>query len=391
MNKGIKIQSILGDDKPKSRRTDSNKSRSVPESRSSWPLWITRDYALSATFGDKQKESLYHELGVLLLAGIDIKSCFDMLIAQQNNKQVTKICCQIQQALIGGRSLGAAMEEHPVFTPYEYHSVRIGEETGKLANILNDLAIFYRKRLKLRRQISGALTYPAIVLTTSMAAVIFMINFVVPMFADIFKRSGGDLPAITQFIVTLSDGSRKYAFIIILALAAITIWLYLQRKNERHRYWSSWLILRLPVFGTIIRKIYLARFCHSMALLTGSKIPLLRAVQLCRKMVGFYPIEQSLAIVEARVMQGSAFYEALAAFPIYDTKLTALIKVGEEVNQLADFFTKIAEQYQDDVEYKSAAISAIMEPAIIIVLGIIVGLILIAMYLPMFQMGDILG
>jgi len=352
---------------------------------------LTRDYSLFSPFSDKQKEAFYHELGILLNAGIDLKAAFDMLVAQQQNKKNAEMLTAVQQAVVQGSSLSAAMQQHKPFTPYEYHSVQIGEETGKIAAALQDLALFFRKRLKQRRQITSALTYPTIVILTSFGAIFFMMNFIVPMFADIFQRSGNELPAITQFIVSMSAITRAYAPIIFLGLLGAAAWLYLQRNNEWNRRWTAWLMLRLPVFGNMIRKVYLARFCNSMALLTGAKIPLIRALQLCRQMVGFYPIEESLTQIEDRVMHGHALHSSLAAFAIYDKKLVSLVKVGEEVNQLADFFSKVADQYNEEVEYQSATIAALLEPLIIVFLGLFVGLILIAMYLPMFQMGDMFG
>ena len=218
-----------------------------------------------------------------------------------------------------------------------------------------------------------------------------MMNFIVPMFADIFQRSGSDLPAITQFIVNVSDITRRYALIFTLGIIALTTWLFLQRKNEWFRKISAIILLKMPIFGGMIRKIYLARFCNSMSLLTGSKVPLIRAIQLSRQMVGFYPIEISLDKIEQDILQGKNLHSSLSAFPIYDIKLVSLIKVGEEVNQLTDFFGKVAAQYSEDIAPQSAMISSLLEPYIIIFLGIFVGIILIAMYLPLFQMGGSFG
>ncbi|SEK54950.1 type II secretion system F family protein [Parapedobacter koreensis] len=387
MSNGIDIKKIKVAATPAAATTTSAGQRNTPK----LAAWLTKDYTLFSPFGDKQKESLYHELGILLQAGIDLKAAFDMLISQQQNKKNAAMLTEVQSAVVQGSSLSAAMQQHKPFTPYEYHSVQIGEETGKIAAVLQDLARFFRKRLKQKRQITSALTYPFIVMLTSFGAIFFMMNFIVPMFADIFQRSGNALPPITQLIVSVSEVSRNYAPLIILALAALSMWLYLRRNNAWNRRWTAWLMIRLPVFGGMIRKVYVARFCNSMALLTGSKIPLIRALQLCRQMVGFYPIEHSLIAVEDRVMHGHPLHSSLAAFPIYDTKLVSLVKVGEEVNQLADFFGKVADQYNDEVEYQSATIAALLEPLIIVFLGLFVGLILIAMYLPMFQMGDTFG
>jgi len=353
--------------------------------------FMNRDIQLFNTMGDKAKESFYHELSILLKAGIDLKSALDMLVLQQKNNYLLQLLGNIRNRIVEGGSLSEAMQAHKDFTPYEYFSVQIGEETGKLSGVLEELAVFYRKRLKQRRQITSALMYPAIVTLTSIGAIVFMMNFIVPMFADIFQRSGSDLPTVTRLIVDVSEFTRKYFLLFFLGLSALGTWLYLQRKKEWMRKVSALLLLKLPIFGGMIRKIFLARFCNSMALLSGSKVPLIRALQLSRQMVGFYPIEYSLQSIEQNILQGKSLHQSLAAFPIYDIKMVSLIKVGEEVNQLADFFGKVAAQYGEDIEHQSAMISAMLEPFIIIFLGIFVGIILIAMYLPLFQMGNSFG
>lgn len=353
--------------------------------------FLNKDISLFATMGDKQKESLYHELSILLKAGVDLKSALELLILQLQKPKEAHLLEQIKKNIVEGGSLSGALQQHKDFTPYEYYSIQIGEETGKLSEVLEELALFYRKRLKQKRQITGALMYPAIVTATSIGAIFFMMNFIVPMFGDIFKRSGSDLPAITQVIVDVSNFTRKYAFLFLLITIGVITWLYLQRKKEWLRKASASVLLKLPIFGVMIRKIYLARFCNSMSLLTGSKVPLIRAIQLSRQMVGFYPIEISLETIEKDILQGKSLHESLRNFPIYDIKLVSLIKVGEEVNQLTDFFGKIATQYSDDIEHQSALISSMLEPFIIIFLGFVVGIILIAMYLPLFQMGGSFG
>ena len=366
-------------------------SPTKPSPSSSVFAWLNKDIALFATLGDKQKEAIYHELSMLLTAGMDLKSGLELLIVQQQKPKWAQLLSTIKEQIIAGGSLSEALQQHRDFTPYEYYSVQIGEETGKLSEVLAGLALFYRKRLKQRRQLTGALMYPVMVTLTSLGAVFFMMNFIVPMFADIFQRSGAELPAITQFIVTVSTGTRHYAPIIALAFLVAACWFYFQRQEIWLRKLTAALLLKMPIFGGMARKIYLARLCNAMALLTGSKIPLVRAIQLSKKMVRFYPIEVSLQRIEADILQGKSLHQSLAQFPIYDVKLVSLIKVGEEVNQLTDFFGKIATQYSEDIEHQSALISSMLEPFIIIFLGIFVGIILIAMYLPLFQMGQSFG
>lgn len=352
-----------------------------------WKI-LNKEIQLFSGIKSQVKESFYHELAILIHAGVDLKAALDLVVGEQKKDANRKLMENIRSCIIEGDSLSGALKKQQVFTPYEYYSIQIGEETGRLVPVLEDLALYFKKQIKQRRQITGAMMYPAIVTCTSFGAVFFMLNFIVPMFADIFSRTGGELPAITRFIVNASAFLKAAILPLIAALLAVSLVFYFQRKKDKLRKILSTFVLRFPVFGEMVRKIYLGRFCNSMALLTGAKVPLIRAIQLSRQMAGFYPIERSLIEIENCILHGQSLHSSLAAFKIYDTKMISLIKVGEEVNQLSAFFEKVAQQYNEDVEHQSALLSSIMEPFIIIFLGLFVGLILIAMYLPLFQLGS---
>ncbi|GAB2699024.1 hypothetical protein GCM10027037_24320 [Mucilaginibacter koreensis] len=253
---------------------------------------------------------------------------------------------------------------------------------------LAELAKYYQSKIKQRRKIISALTYPCIVLATSGGAVFFMLKFIVPMFGDVFKRFGGQLPWITQKIIGVSQGLEQYFFPVLLTFVAIAATLFSLRKTERFRRLSTALLLKVPVVGPLVQKIYLARMCNSMRLLISAKLPLLRTIALVRQMISFYPLESSLRQVENDIMQGQALHQSLQRFSVYPAKLIQLVKVGEETGRLDYFFARVAEQYVEEVEYKTSTLSSMMEPLIIIFLGLVVGLILVSMYLPLFQMSN---
>jgi type IV pilus assembly protein PilC len=174
----------------------------------------------------------------------------------------------------------------------------------------------------------------------------------------------------------------------IIIRAVLVAGIYASRKTERFRQLSSRFVMRIPVAGNLVQKIYLARFCNSMRLLINAKLPLLRAIALSRQMISYYPIESSLEVVENDIMRGKPLHQSLEQFKVYPSKLIQLIKVGEETNQLDYFFGRISDQYVEEVEYKTSTLSSIMEPLIIVFLGLVVGVILISMYLPLFQMSN---
>jgi len=350
---------------------------------------LNRDISFgSKELSDKKKESLYLELSSLLQAGISLKSSFELVIADQKKDKDKLLYKQIQDAVLGGATFSQALQQAGKFSLYEVYSLQIGEETGKLIEVLQDLAKFYQQKIKQRRKIVSSLTYPVVVLSTSLGAVFFMLKFVVPMFGNVFKRFGGQLPWITQKIIGVSNAMENGLWPVMLLFILVTVFILYFRKTEKFRKIVSKALLRTPVIGNLVQKIYLARFCNSMRLLISAKLPLLRAIGLIRQMIRYYPIESSLQKVEEDIMKGRSLHESLQQFKVYPSKMIQLVKVGEETNQLDYFFGVISGQYIEEVEYKTSTLSSVMEPLIILFLGLIVGVILISMYLPMVQMSN---
>jgi len=342
----------------------------------------------SKELSDKKKEYLYLELSSLLQAGINLKSSFELIMADQQKEKDKELYKSIQDAVLKGVTFSQALQQTGKFSLYEVFSLQIGEETGKIIEVLQDLAKFYHNKIKQRRKITSALTYPCVVLSTSMGAVFFMLKFVVPMFGDVFKRFGGKLPWITEKIIGVSNAMEHNFTRFLVLVVSIAVFIFVTRKKEGFRRIYYSILLKIPLVGNLVQKIYLARFCNSMRLLINAKLPLLRAIALSRQMIGYYPVESSLQKVEDDIMKGKSLHQSLQQFSIYPSKMIQLVKVGEETNQMDYFFAKISEQYIEEVEYKTSTLSSMMEPLIIIFLGLIVGVILISMYLPLFQMSN---
>jgi type IV pilus assembly protein PilC len=353
-----------------------------------WQL-LNKDFKLFGSgIPEKIKESFYMELGTLMAAGVDIKSSIDLIRNEQTKKKYQEVFTNILEKVIAGSTLSSALKESSKFTAYEYFSIQIGEETGKIIEVLNELGIYFKKKINQQRQIIGAITYPVLVLCVAIGAVSFMITYVVPMFSDVLKRFGGDLPFITKLVLSISTFSRHYSLIFLLLILTIFVIIISQKDKIWVRDIGSKVIMRMPLAGQIVRKIYIARFANTMSLLIASRMPLLQSIQLVKQMVRFYPIEQSLDRVESDILSGISLHKSLSQYPVYPNKMVSLIKVGEEVNQLDVFFAKISEQYSAEVEYQTGMLSKFIEPLIIVVLGIVVGIILIAMYLPLFKLGQ---
>ncbi|TND10223.1 MAG: type II secretory pathway, component PulF [Bacteroidetes bacterium] len=343
------------------------------------------------SFGDKKKERFYAELNLLLAAGIDIKTALELIEQEQPKAAERQLLNGIRTAVINGSSLSDALQATGRFSAYEFYSIRIGEETGRMAEVLNDLADYFTKKIKQRRKVSGALSYPMVVLGAAVLVVFFMMKFVVPMFADVFKRFKQELPPLTKGIISLSESFSAYSGYFFLAVFGLLIFCYAQRKQSWYRKFSSAFVLRLPYFGKLVQKIYLERFCHAMHLLTVAKTPLVNALELVEKMVGYYPIEMALEKVRDDILHGKSLHESLAQFPVFNRRMVSLLRVAEEVNQLDLIFGKLSKQYTEEIDHETSIIGSVVEPVMIIVLGLLVAVILVAMYLPMFQLSTAFG
>lgn len=354
---------------------------------------ITAVFSKEISFGsknlsDKKKDRFFFELSTLLRSRLDLKRALDLMTLEGAREKEIRVVRELKEMVISGESLAMAMQKVGQFSEYDYFTVQIGEETGHLSIVLAELAAYYNRKVVQSRKIIAALTYPLIVLCSSAGAVFFMLHFVVPMFNDVFQRFGGKLPWMTQLVISIS-GLFGRTFIPMLVMLSLIIYLLFRiRNNLLFRKYSSMLILNIPILGELVKKIYLARFCNTMKLLISTRIPLLRAIELTEKTIGFYPIESSMHLLKNGIMGGRALHECLNDFNIYPQKLIQLIKIGEEINQLDYFFENITEEYVAESAHQTDTISKLIEPFIIIFLGLVVGFILVAMYLPMFQMSN---
>ena len=345
---------------------------------------------LDKAFGAKEKEGFYSELGLLLSTGVDIKTAFEIIEEDVPNKKHKALLGQIKNDIISGKSIYEAVVRHEkIFSRYEAQSIKIREESGKLPEVLKELGAFYLSSIRLRRQIIGVMTYPVVVISLAIVIVYFMLSFVVPIFGDIFTQTGGELPEITQFLIRVSNKSAGIFYVLFALIASGLVLHKTQRKKNWYRHATSTFFLKVPVVNTLIRKIYLARFCQSMKLLTSARVVINEALDLVKNMIDFYPMEQALANVKNEVVKdGKQLNESLAKHSIFPKKLIALIKLSEEVNAPEIVFEKLYQQYSAEIEHQQAVVGKLIEPIFIIFLGLFVGFILVAMYLPMFEMSS---
>ena len=352
---------------------------------------LKKEITFGSSFGNKQKEGFYTELYVLLDAGLTLKDTLSLLAEEQKKEKEKKLIDNIITNLIAGKNFSSSIKMQKEFTEYEYYSIQIGEQTGTLLKVTKDLGEFYKRKNNQRRTITSALTYPVVVLGTAFLAIFFMLQFVVPMFADIFKQNKVELPWITQKIIQASNSFQNYWWSILIILLLIFVFKTTLKKKIWFQKYSSLLLLKTPFIGEFIRKVKIAQFTQAITLLTSAKVPLLNGIQLTRKMIQYYPLEIALEKVEKDILQGKSLHESMKTQSIFDKKMISLIKVAEETNQNETIFKRLTEQYNKEIEYKSKMLSTTIEPFIILILGAIVGVILIAMYLPMFKLSTVIS
>jgi len=376
----IPIESIQG--RPKAKASSVKRSSSVTG-------FLNKDIQLlGGGVPDKLKEEFYRELHLMFATGIDMRMSLDIFCSEIKSKKNQRLFEEIYGWVVEGTTLSTALEKSGGFSKYEYANIKIGEESGTLTNVLLQLANHFKNKVAQRRQLIGALSYPILVFLTSIGAVGFMLQVVVPMFEDVFKRFGSDLPWLTKVVVSLSESLSGGFFYVLVFALGFAVFVLLNRKKPWFRNVFTTLLLRIPFFGDIVKSSQLSKFASAMHLLISAKHPLVQSLKLVEQMVGFYPIEVSLKKAEADIIKGLTLSQSLDTNPVYPKKMIALLRMAEEVNKLDVVFAQLRDQYNDDVTYRSGLLSNVLEPVLIIFIGAMVGIILIAMYMPLFELSS---
>lgn len=367
----------------------SHYNKSKPKSKS-----LNFDVNLSTQFfkrfSDKQKEDFYREFSTLIKAGVDFNQALTILTEQQKSKFLKGIYKTINEEVVKGKPLHETIQNYKYFSPYEYYSIKIGEDTRRLPAIFDQLQRYFSRKIKMKRQIVSVLAYPLFVLGITFAVLYFMLNFVVPMFASVFQQFGKELPAITKFVVNVSNHFNTILLVIVGVVISIVFAHKLLKNNDAYRTLTSKILLRLPFFGSLIRKIYLARFCQSFSLLLSAKTPLITSLELTEKMISFYPLKKAIKQTKIDVLKGETLAASLKKHDFFTPKIISLTTIGEQINELDSMYDNLANQYNEDIDHSTKMIGTILEPLMIVIIGSIVGFIMVAMYSPIFNLSKVL-
>ena len=327
------------------------------------------------------------QFSAMTSAGLALVTCLDILGGQSENKKLSAAVKQVSSDIQGGSTLADALQKHPsIFTPLYSNMVAAGEASGSLDTVLTRLADYLEKSDALIRKIKGAMTYPAIVSLVAVGATIAMLTFVVPSFAQMFNEVGGSLPLPTQIVMNISNFLQNYFPVIIIGAIGLVAGISYYYKTPDGRLRIDKLKLKLPVFGDLERKSAIGRFSQTLSTLLNSGVTILDALSITAKTAGNKVLELGILRTLERISGGHTIAEPLKETGVFPPMVIHMIAVGEKTGDLAEMLKKISEFYQEEVDAAVEALTSIIEPIMIIVMGVLIGGILIAMYLPMFDM-----
>ena len=327
------------------------------------------------------------QFSVMIDAGLPLVQCLDILGSQEEDKNFASTILQTRTDVEGGASLADAMRKHPkTFDPLFTNMIAAGEAGGILDTILKRLATYIEKAVKLKGQVKSAMIYPVAVIVIAGGVVGVILWKVIPTFASLFAGLGAELPLPTRIVIAMSNGLVTF-FLPILAILAVAGWLfrnYYQTHNGRRVVDGT--MLKLPILGDILRKIAVARFCRTLATLISSGVPILDGLEITAKTSGNSVIEDAVMLTRKSIERGETISAPLKETAVFPAMVTQMIGVGEATGALDTMLAKIADFYEEEVDTAVAGLLTLLEPVMIAVLGVIVGGIVIAMYLPIFDL-----
>ncbi|MCX7724346.1 MAG: type II secretion system F family protein [Thermodesulfovibrio sp.] len=342
-----------------------------------------------------QKDILFftRQFATLFSSGVPVVQAFDALIDQIKNKTFKKILIQIKNDIEKGSSLADSMKRHPrVFSPLFINMVRAGEEGGMLDKVLQRMADYFEKMMKLRRKIIGAMIYPSLVVAVAVVVVAIIMIFVIPTFAKLFAEMGVDLPLPTKITIAMSNFMAKSGGFIFLGVIIFLVLLKFIRRSEDGRKITDKALLKIPLFGTILLKSSLSRFSRTLGTLLGSGIPILNSMEISARASGNKVIEDIVIEMREDLSAGKSLTEVLKSKPeIFPPIFVQMVNVGESTGRTDEMLSKIADFYDEEVDNAVANLMSMLEPALIVFLGVTIGFIVISLYLPIFKLGEVAG
>lgn len=333
------------------------------------------------------------QLATMMKAGLPLMQAFEIVARGHSNPSMTEMLMQVRSDVEQGSALGKSFSKYPkYFDRFYCNLVSAGESGGVLESLLDKLAVYKEKTQAIKKKVKTALTYPIAIIVVAIALIFIMMMFVLPAFKEVYANMGAELPDLTQLVMNLSDLFVDYGWIMIILLIASAFGLYkLHEKSHTFQKRIDALILRLPIFGTIVRKATIARWARTTSTLFAAGVPLVEVLDSVAGASGNILYEEATQDIRAKVTQGLSLTSSMQSTDMFPNMVIQMAAIGEESGSLDDMLNKAAEFYEDEVDNSVTRLSHLMEPIIMVVLGSLIGILLIAMYLPLFNLGNVVG
>jgi len=336
---------------------------------------------------DKELAIYTRQFSTMIDAGLPLVQCLNILAEQSESKNLRDVTGLVARSVEQGSTLAEALRRHPrTFDELFVNLVEVGETGGILDTVLQRLAAYIEKASALKRKVKSAMIYPSSIIGVAFLVVIFMLTFVIPTFTKMFKDLGADLPLPTQVVVWISEFVRNYVLLIIAGAIGCVFALRAYYRTERGRSTIDALLLKFPIIGMLIRKVAVARFTRTLGTLVSSGVPILEGLRITARTAGNRVVEKAIMQCRAAVTEGRTLAEPLKASGVFPPMVIQMISVGEQTGALDAMLSKIADFYDDEVDTAVGALTALLEPVMIVVLGVIIGGLVVAMYLPIFKL-----
>ena len=363
------------------------------------PINVTaKPKQLKISFGepkvtDKDIVIFTRQLATMIDAGLPLVQCLDILGQQKESPALAKVVVQVRQDVEGGATFADSLKKHPkVFDNLYCNMVAAGEAGGILDTILQRLAAYMEKFAKIKAQIKSAMIYPSVILFVAVSVVSLLMVVVVPMLANIFAEAGQQLPLPTRIVVAISNFMKGWGGLsVVIGLACIVTGLKQWRKTENGLRAQDAFALKVPVMGTLIQRVAVAKFTRTLGTLLTSGVPILEGLIIVARTSGNKLVEEAIMATRQAVSEGKTLAEPLAKAKVFPPMVVQMISVGEATGALDNMLNKIADFYDDEVDSAVGALTSMLEPMLMIFLGITVGFVIVAMYMPIFQMGAAAG
>ena len=342
----------------------------------------------------KDLQIFTRQLATMIDAGLPLVQCLDILSAQSENKSFKKILTSVKNSVEQGATFSDALKKHPkVFDELYVNLVAAGEIGGILDTILNRLAVYIEKAVKLRGQLKSAMYYPIGILVVAIGVIAVMLVKVIPTFEAMYKDMGNaELPGATRFVINLSHSFVDQWYIFVGTLFGLIFGTIAMRRTEGGREAFDRMLLKMPIIGPVLRKIVVARFTRTLGTLLSSGVPILDALDICARTSGNRVVEAGILRAKEKISQGHDMAGPLAESKVFPTMVVQMIGVGEQTGAMDQMLQKIADFYEEEVDTAVSGLTSLIEPVMMAFLGVVVGGLIIAMYLPIFKLaGNIQG